>query len=134
MMKEEIVHAKLGAYIINLIKAENPEWFGKDFEDKIISACYKAFEAECNIIEWMFEDVSLSYLNRDNMVEFIKTRFNDSLEMIGILPIFVIDDAKLAPMQFMTEAIYAYTKNDFFDTQSTNYTKFARSVSRKDLF
>lgn len=133
-MKEEIVHAKLGGYIINLIKKENPSWFGPEFEEKIIGACKKAFEAEVNIIEWMFDGQSLNYLKPENMIEFIKSRFNDSLEMIGIKPIFTIDSELLEPLQFMVEAIYAYTRNDFFDTQSTNYTKFARAVSRKDLF
>lgn len=133
-MKEEIVHAQLGGAIINLIRKENPHWFGKEFEDKIIGACYKAFEAECNIVEWMFEGESLDYLKPENLIEFIKSRFNDSLELIGIKPIFKIEDSLLEPLQFMVEAIYAYTRNDFFDTQSTNYTKFSRSVSRKDLF
>lgn len=133
-MVEEIVHANLGAYIINLIKKEHPTWFGQDFEEKIINACYKAFEAECNIIEWMFDGESLPYLKPENMIEFIKSRFNESLELIGIKPIFTIDSKLIEPLQFMVESIYAYKRNDFFDTQSTNYTKFARSVSRKDLF
>lgn len=133
-MKEEIVHAQLGAEITRLIKAENPDWFGEEFVEKIKGACLKAFEAECNIIEWMFEGVDLPYVKKENMIEFIKTRFNDSLEMLEIKPIFVIDEELIKPLEFMVEAIYAYTKNDHFDTQSTNYTKFSRSVSRKDLF
>ena len=45
-MKEEIIHAQFGIYLINLIKKEYPEWFDQDFYDKIYRACIKAYNAE----------------------------------------------------------------------------------------
>ena len=55
-MKEEIIHAQFGIYLINLIKKEYPEWFDQDFYDKIYRACIKAYNAEEKIIDWIFED------------------------------------------------------------------------------
>ena len=53
--KEEEIHGNFGAEIINIIKKENPEWFDEKFQELIYSACKKAYEAECGILDWIFE-------------------------------------------------------------------------------
>lgn len=133
-MKEEIIHAQLGMYLINLIKKEYPEWFDDEFYAKIYRACIKAYEAEKKIIDWIFESGDIDSISRESLDEFIKNRFNESIKTIGGKPIFEINEVNLKPMYWMVEDIYAYVRNDFFNTQGTNYTKFNKSVSRKDLF
>ena len=61
--KEEEIHGNFGAELINIIKEENPEWFDKEFEDLIHSACTKAYHAECRILDWIFEKGELSFLS-----------------------------------------------------------------------
>lgn len=133
-MKEELIHAQLGMYIINLIKVEYPEWFNKDFYDKINRAALKAYEAEIKILEWIFEEGEIDSISLDSLKEFIKNRFNDSITTIGGKKLFEINDEKLKDLYWMVEAIYGYVRNDFFNTQGTNYTKFQKSITSKDLF
>lgn len=133
-MKEEIIHAQFGIYLINLIKKEYPEWFDQDFYDKIYRACIKAYNAEEKIIDWIFEDGEIDSISVKSVKEFIKSRFNDSLISIGGKPIFEINEENLKDLYWMTEAIYGYVRNDFFSTQGTNYTKFHKSITAKDLF
>ena len=133
-MKEEIVHAQLGMYIINLIKKEYPEWFNDEFYEKINRACKKAFEAEIKIIDWIFENGEIDSVSSETIKEFIKVRFNDSLVSIGGSKLFDIDEEKVKPLYWMTEAIYGYVRNDFFSTQGTNYTKYQKSITANDLF
>ena len=133
-MKEEIIHAQFGMHTINLIKKEYPEWFDQDFYDKIYRACKKAFDAELKIIDWIFEKGEISSVSKASIIEFIKSRFNSSLKEIGGESIFEIDENKLSELYWMIEAIYAYVRNDFFNTQGTNYTKFQKSTTAKDLF
>lgn len=133
-MKEETIHGKFGVYLINLIKKEYPKWFNEDFYEKIEKACKKAFNAEMKIIDWMFEAGEVDSVSKEAIIEFIKHRFNSSLKDIGAREIFEIDDKKLSSLYWMVEAIYAYTRNDFFCTQSTNYTKFNKPVTINDLF
>jgi len=133
-MKEEIIHAQFGIYLINLIKKEYPEWFDQDFYDKIYRACIKAYNAEEKIIDWIFEDGDIDSISVKSVKEFIKSRFNDSLISIGGKPIFEINEENLKDLYWMTEAIYGYVRNDFFSTQGTNYTKFQKSITAKDLF
>lgn len=133
-MKEEIIHAQFGMHTINLIKKEYPEWFDQDFYDKIYRACKKAFDAELKIIDWIFEKGEISSVSKASIIEFIKSRFNASLKEIGGESIFEIDENILSELYWMIEAIYAYVRNDFFNTQGTNYTKFQKSTTAKDLF
>jgi len=120
--------------LINLIKKEYPEWFDEDFYSKIYRACKKAYEAESNILDWIFANGEIPSITLSSLKEFIKTRFNDSIKAIGGQPIFTIDEEELKDLYWMIEAIYAYVRNDFFNTQGTNYTKFQKSITKNDLF
>lgn len=133
-MKEEIIHAQLGIYLINLVKKEYPEWFDDEFYNKIYRAAKKAYEAESKIIDWIFEKGDIDRISVASVKEFIKVRFNDSVKSIGGEPVFEVDEAHLKELYWMVEAIYAYVRNDFFSTQGTNYTKFQKSITKYDLF
>ena len=112
-MKEEIIHAQLGMYLINLVKKEYPEWFNEEFYTKIYRACNKAYEAEIKILNWIFEAGEIDSISLVSLDEFIKNRFNESIETIGGKPIFEIDNDKLKPLYWMVEDIYGYIRNDF---------------------
>jgi ribonucleoside-diphosphate reductase beta chain len=89
--KEEEIHGNFGAEIINIIKKENPEWFDEEFEELIYSACKKAYVAECDILEWIFSNGELEFLSKKTIKNFIKNRFNNSLEKIGMKSIFEVN-------------------------------------------
>lgn len=134
MKKEELIHAMFGAYLINQIKKEYPEIFTPEFYEKINKACKKAYEAECKIVDWIFDNNDLDFITRDEVKEFIKLRINDSLDMIGGKPLYTIDWTKLERCKFFITEIYAFVRNDFFNSKSANYTKRNKSVTAKDLF
>ena len=133
-MKEEIIHAQLGMYVINQVKTEYPEWFNEEFYTKIERACKKAYEAETKILEWIFAEGEIESISLIQVKEFIKSRFNDSLKTIGGKELFEVDEEILSPLYWMVESIYGYVRNDFFDTQGTNYTKFNKAITAEDLF
>lgn len=132
--KEELIHALLGVYIINQVKAEFPDWFDKEFYDKIYEASHKAYDAECGIIDWIFEKGELSFLPKDVLKEFIKHRFNESIAMIGGETVFAVDADKLSHMQWFEEEIYAEAKTDFFHMRPVSYTVGVNSSGEEDLF
>lgn len=129
--KDEAVHASFGIEIINIIRKENPDWFDKNFYNKIYEACEKAYEAEIKILDWIFEEGELDFLSSDTLKAFIKTRFNDSLKEIGGKQLFEINKDHLEPLKWFTEEIYGYLRNDFFNTKSVNYNKIP--VKAKDI-
>lgn len=132
--KEEEIHGNFGAEIINIIKQENPEWFDEDFEDLIYSACAKAFKAECGVLDWIFEKGELDFLSKDTVIEFIKNRFNKSLEKIGYEPLFEIDKDKLESTKWFDVEMLVTKEGDFFYKRQTDYSKKTKSVTEEDLF
>lgn len=132
--QEEALHAKLGAYIVNQVKKEFPEWFNEHFYAKLYRACKKAYESECKIIDWIFEDGELSFLPKELVYEFIKDRFNESMLMVGGEKVFEVDNDKLAKIAWFNDEIYGETNVDFFYKKPTTYSKFMKSVNDNDLF
>jgi ribonucleoside-diphosphate reductase beta chain len=132
--KEEMVHALLGVYIIKQIQREFPDWFNENFYNKLYRACKKAYEAEVGIIDWIFEQGELSFLSKDVLKEFIKDRFNQSLEMIGGDKVFEIDQDKINDLKWFEEEIHAEVNPDFFYKKPVTYSKKTQSVKAEDLF
>jgi ribonucleoside-diphosphate reductase beta chain len=132
--QEENLHAKFGVELIKIIHKEYPEWFNKDFYDKLKRACKKAYDAECRIIDWIFEAGELSFLPKETVIEFIKARFNDSLKMIGTDPIFEVNQEKTKTVQWFNDEIYVDVNSDFFYKKPVNYSKKMQAIQAEDLF
>tara|TARA_R110001599_G_scaffold130172_4_gene305212 strand:+ start:1175 stop:2155 length:981 start_codon:yes stop_codon:yes gene_type:complete len=132
--KEEEIHGNFGAEIINIIKKENPEWFDKEFEDLIYSACMKAYIAECDILEWIFEKGELKFLSKETIQNFIRNRFNNSLEKIGMKSIFPVDEELLKSTKWFDIEITATKEGDFFYKKQIDYNKKSKAITEDDLF
>ena len=132
--KEEEIHGNFGVEIINIIKKENPEWFDKEFEDLIYSACMKAYNAECDILEWIFEKGELKFLSKETIKNFIRNRFNNSLQKIGMNSIFDVDKELLKSTQWFDIEITGTKEGDFFYKKSVDYNKKSKSITEDDLF
>ena len=132
--KEEEIHGNFGAEIINIVKQENPEWFDEEFEQLIMSACTKAYKAECEVLDWIFETGELSFLSKDTIKQFIKNRFNNSLNKIGYESLFEINQEAIASTKWFDVEITATKEGDFFYKKSVDYNKKSKSITADDLF
>lgn len=132
--KEELIHALFGVYLIKQIKKEFPDWFNEDFYEKLYRACRKACKAEEEIVDWIFSEGELDFLTKDTVKEFVRDRFNQSLEMIGGKPVFEIDHQKLIAVEWFNEEILAEANTDFFHKRPVSYSKYTQSVGEGDLF
>jgi ribonucleoside-diphosphate reductase beta chain len=132
--KEEDIHGNFGVEIINIIKAENPEWFDQEFEDLINSACEKAYAAECGILDWIFENGELDFLPKETIKNFIKNRFNNSLRKIGMHPLFNVDQDLLDQTHWFEVEITATKEGDFFYKKQIDYNKKSKAITEDDLF
>ena len=132
--REEQLHAMFGAALINEVKKERPEWFNDDFWGQLRSAARDAFEAESDIIDWIFEQGELPFLTAATLKEFVKHRINESFEMIdGGKPVFEIDKDLLQPLDWFNQELKLDVSIDFFHTKSTAYSKHTQSYKGRDL-
>ena len=132
--KEEDIHGNFGAEIINIIKLENPEWFDEEFEALIVSACKKAYAAECGILDWIFENGELSFLSKDTIKHFIQNRFNNSLNRIGMKSVFDVDFTEIEKTLWFDVEILSTKEGDFFYKKQIDYNKKSKSITEDDLF
>ncbi len=132
--KEEQIHGDFGIDIIKIIQKEHPEWFDETYHIMIQQLCEDAFVAESKIVDWIFEDGEIDFLPKNVVNEFIKNRFNNSLEAIGIEKIFEIDQKLLAQTEWFDDEIIGTKHGDFFVKRSINYSKRTQSITSDDLF
>jgi len=132
--KEEQIHGLFGIDLINIIKDEHPEWFDDTFKEEVVRLCREVFEAEQKVVEWIFEKGELDFITKDVVLEFIKARFNNSLESIGVTKIFDTDSVLLEQSEWFYDEVIATKHGDFFSKKSINYNKKGKSITSEDLF
>lgn len=131
---EEQVHGLFGAEIIGIIRKEHPEWFDEDMSSMIKSACLKAFKAECEIVDWMYEEGDLPFLPKDIVKEFIKNRFNIVLKNGGFDPVFTVDESLTEKTEWFELQLTTPKEDDFFYKTSSAYNKKSKPATADDLF
>jgi ribonucleoside-diphosphate reductase beta chain len=132
--KEENIHAEFGFDLVNTIKRENPEWWTEELIEDIVDATLDAYDAEAEIVDWMFELGDLDFLTKEQTLEFIKDRFNRSLKSIGIDHVFTTNEKLLETTEWFDDEILTTKHTDFFNKRSINYSKKQKSITEDDLF
>ncbi|EDP72544.1 ribonucleoside-diphosphate reductase, beta subunit 1 [Flavobacteriales bacterium ALC-1] len=132
--KEENIHGDFGIDIIKIIKAENPTWFDAEHNEIVRELCREAFASESELVDWIFEAGELEFLPKDVINEFLKNRFNNSLESIGIEKVFDVDETLLTQTEWFDDEIIGTKHGDFFVKRSINYSKRTKSITSDDLF
>jgi ribonucleoside-diphosphate reductase beta chain len=132
--KEEQIHGDFGIDLIKIFQDENPEWFGGEYNETIRKVCEQAYDAESEVVDWIFESGELEFLPKAVIQEFIKNRFNQSLESIGVEKIFDVDENLLQETEWFDDEIIGTKHGDFFVKRSINYSKRTQSITSEDLF
>ncbi len=132
--KEEQIHGDFGIDLIKILRDEHPEWFTEEYHETIQEMCKQAFEAESELVDWIFEEGELEFLPKSVVTEFLKNRFNKSLESIGIDSVFEINETLLNETEWFDDEIIGTKHGDFFVKRSINYSKRTQSITSDDLF
>ena len=132
--KEEQIHGDFGIDLIKILQKENPDWFTKNYHESIQQMCKDAFEAESEVVDWIFENGELDFLPKAVVNEFLKNRFNNSLESIGIEKVFEVDQDLVSETEWFDDEIIGTKHGDFFVKRSINYSKKTQSITSDDLF
>ena len=132
--KEEQIHGDFGIDLIKILQNEHPEWFSSEYKTYIQNVCKEAFEAEQHVVDWIFENGELDFLPKAVVNEFLKNRFNKSLESIGIDKVFEVDEKLVSETEWFDDEIIGTKHGDFFVKRSINYSKRAQSITSDDLF
>lgn len=131
---EELIHSRVGIWIVNQARKEYPELFDEEMEQRVLAEAKEAFEWEAKIIDWLLEDYRGERLSPDAIKEYVKSRINESMEEIGYQKPFEIDSEKARDYEWMDEEVIGNNFTDFFYKRPVNYSKANKSFDENDLF
>lgn len=129
---DEQIHANAGIYLINEITKETgitPTEINQ-FKEQIILYMYQ----ESNLLDWIYEEGELEFFTKEDMMNFMNYRVDESLEKIGFGKIFNVTPEQYKPMKWFEEDVFANALDDFFAKRPTDYTKHDKSITANDLF
>lgn len=131
---DEQVHANAGIYIVNKIKEEFPEFFDEETKSRISGIISNSIQVEAEILDWIFENGELEHITKENLLNFMKYRVDDSLQKIGLQKQFNVSESDYQPMIWFEEEVFANSLDDFFAKRPVEYTKHDKSITANDLF
>jgi len=131
---DEQIHANAGIYIVNQIKKEFPEFFNEETKTQIREIIAHSMEVESEILDWIFADGALEQCKKEDLLNFMKYRVDDSLEKIGLEKIYFVSEYDYKAMLWFEEEVFANSLDDFFAKRPVDYTKHDKSITADDLF
>lgn len=133
--KEEEIHALFGYELINTIKSEYPEIFTDEFYANIESFVVNAQKAENKVVDWIFEKGDVEgVITKDVVKNYVNSRFNNSMKMIGVSTRFEVDEELLTETEWFDLEVIGTKSHDFFDKHNINYNKNSKSFDKDSLF
>lgn len=130
--KEEELHGQFGIALYQIMRNEHPEFFDDVFMQELQELADIAYETEMEILDWIFEDGDLDFLTKFEVQNFIASRYNKSLETLGLEPKHLVDSSALATTKWFDEEILVTKEEDFFNKRSVAYNKKDKSFD--DIF
>lgn len=131
---DEQIHANAGIYLVNKIREEYPEMFDAETVSDITKLVRSSIDVESRIIDWIFSEGEIESINKEDLINFMKYRADDSLEKIGLPRQFSLAIADVKLLQWFEEEVFANSLDDFFAKRPVDYTKHDKSISAFDLF
>src|SRR5690606_28186139 len=104
---DEQIHANAGIYLINKIKEEYPDMIDEELKLRTVDMIKEFVEIEEHIIEWIFSEGEISTIDKDDLLNFIKFRVDESLRKINFPEQFNISAEQYAPMKWFEEEVFA---------------------------
>ncbi|MCO5235139.1 MAG: ribonucleotide-diphosphate reductase subunit beta [Chitinophagaceae bacterium] len=129
---DEQNHADAGVYLLN--RLDNEGFLSSEIKSRMAEEVKKYIHYESELLDWIYENGELDFFTREDMLNFMKHRVDDSLQKIGIPQLFNISAEQYKPMLWFDEDVFANELDDFFAKRPTAYTKHDKSIHAGDLF
>lgn len=131
---DEQIHANAGIYLINKIREEQPDLLSIEDIEAIYNLVDESVALEAEILDWIFEMGEIDNISKENLLNFMKYRVDDSLKKINMKTRYNVTSEQYRPMVWFEEEVFANSLDDFFAKRPVDYTKHDKSITANDLF
>lgn len=129
---DEQNHADAGVYLLNQL--ENEGFLTDEIKNRMRKEVINYIDYESELLDWIYEHGELDFFSKEDMLNFMKYRVDESLQKIGIPKLFNITSQEYQSMSWFDEEVFANELDDFFAKRPTAYTKHDKSIHAEDLF
>ena len=119
-------------YLLNQL--ENEGFLTDEIKNRMRKEVIKYIDYESELLDWIYEHGELDFFSKEDMLNFMKYRVDESLQKIGIPKLFKITSQEYQSMAGLDEEVVANELDDFFAKRPTAYTKHDKSIHAEDLF
>lgn len=131
--REELYHYQFGLALINIIKQENPELWDSELKTYVEDAIQKAYKAEINLLDWIFEKGYPSHLSHGEILNFINFNFNEVCKDLEVSNIYIYDNSfYYEKNEWMLQGLQP-SEPDFFANPVGGYSSVDTEVSDDEL-
>ena len=131
---DEQIHANAGIYLINKLREENVDLFNRVDYPFLKYIIENYMQHESNLLDWIYEEGELEFFTKEDMLNFMKYRVDESLVKMNLQKVFNISSEEYSPMKWFEEEVFANSLDDFFAKRPVDYTKHDKSITSNDLF
>ena len=125
-------HANAGIYLINQLRQEGH--ISDRFIETIPEVIEEFINQESDLLDWIYEEGELDFFTKEDMLNFMKYRIDESLVKMGFNKVFNITYEQYKPMLWFEEEVFAQAQDDFFAKRPVDYTKHDKPITKNDLF
>jgi ribonucleoside-diphosphate reductase beta chain len=130
-IRDENSHSEGGIYLFNKIVEEYPE-IKERVKDDIYHAAKTSYELEEQFLNNLFSNGNIRTLNKEELLNFVKSRINMKLQELGYQNLFTVDADLLKNMSWFGSLSSGREFGDFFATRVSEYTQ--SKIKSNDLF
>lgn len=121
--KEERLHYEFGIDLINIIKAQYPKLWDEYLVDLVSKNIIDAYNAELNLIEWIFEKGVPDHLTREEVINFLNDNFNIVCRDLGLNISYPVDEELFEEKNsWFNRTVFITAEPDFFDNAVGGYS------------
>lgn len=127
---EEVMHYSFGIDLINLIKEEYPQLWEEYLIDLISKNIKDAYQAELNLIDWIFEKGVPSHITKEEVINYLNYNFNTITSDLDLDIKYPIDYELFNERNiWMLEKIKTMVEPDFFNNAVGSYSSERESIN-----
>ena len=132
--KEENLHGLFGVELLRILKEERPDLFGPSFAEEALERVTAFFRTEEALLEWIFAQGDTEAVRGEEVLEFLKWRYNQVLSLHGLPAPFPVRKEHLRDTEWFDLELLADKEVDFFNKRSVAYARRVQSYDPESLF
>ncbi|GAA6763395.1 MULTISPECIES: ribonucleotide-diphosphate reductase subunit beta [Thermus] len=132
--KEENIHGLFGVELLRLLRKELPEHFGDGFAEEALAWAERFFRGEEALVDWIFAQGDVEVVSQEEVLEFLKHRYNEVLSLHGLPAPFTPRAELLRDTEWFALELLADKEVDFFNKRSVAYARRVQSYDPDSLF